>query len=147
MVTNFLVGWQINLLRLSLQNVHMVDVHLVWFIVIFLSRRVVWNMLGQVMCKSLLFKCSRIFFLKLFRTEKLLKRFADWRRWPWPPCSESHCGRMFLFFLTFKVVPNVLNLPRLIVAKEKIHKSLQPPLPHLPPHESTFRSYLLPLIN
>ena len=36
---------------------------------------------------------------------------------------------MFLFFLTFKDVPNVLNLPRLIVAKEKIHKSLQPPLP------------------
>lgn len=53
----------------------------------------------------------------------------------------------FYFFLTFKDVPNVLNLPRLIVAKEKIHKSLQPPIPHLLPHERTFRSYLLPLIN
>lgn len=63
------------------------------------------------------------------------------------PVQKVTVEECFYFFLTFKDVANVLNLPRLIVAKEKIHKSLQPPLPHLPPHESTFQSYLLPLIN
>lgn len=63
------------------------------------------------------------------------------------PVQKVTVEECFYFFLTFKDVPNVLNLPRLTVAKEKIHKSLQPPLPHLLPHESTFQSYLLPLIN
>lgn len=63
------------------------------------------------------------------------------------PVQNVTVEECFYFFLTFKDVPNVLNLPRLTVAKEKIHKSLQPPLPHLLPHESTFQSYLLPLIN
>lgn len=70
---------------------------------------------------------------------------GDDRGHPVQQVTVEEC--FYFFFLTFKDVPNVLNLPRLIVAKEKIHKNLQPPLPHLPPPESTFRSYLLPLIN
>jgi len=54
------------------------------------------------------------------------------------PVQKVTVEERFYFFKSFKDVPNVLNLPRLIVAKEKIHKNLQPPLPHLTPHESIF---------
>lgn len=36
-------------------NVHMVDLHLAWFIAIFLSRRVIWHMLGQVLLSEVLY--------------------------------------------------------------------------------------------
>ena len=37
----------------SWQNIHMVDIHLMWFIAIFLSRRVAWNVIGQVIVDEL----------------------------------------------------------------------------------------------
>ena len=42
------------------QNIHMVDVHLLWFVAVFLSRRVAWQVLGQVIWK-LASACWNIF--------------------------------------------------------------------------------------
>lgn len=63
-------------------NIHMVDIHLMWFIAIFLSRRVAWNVIGQTVAAEVLYTvkyCVNIF-LKGVVLLSLVSSFV-WLSW------------------------------------------------------------------
>lgn len=88
-------------------NVHMVDVHLVWFIVIFLSRRVVWNMLGQALASEVLYTV-RYFAVIFIKGALLLLLVAGFMLLSWRLIQQNSipnclflCYPLVMYLFTF----------------------------------------------
>lgn len=88
-------------------NVHMVDVHLVWLIVIFLSRRVVWNMLGQALASEVLYTV-RYFAVIFIKGALLLLLVAGFMLLSWRLIQQNSipnclflCYPLVMYLFTF----------------------------------------------
>lgn len=85
----------------------MVDVHLVWFIVIFLSRRVVWNMLGQALASEVLYTV-RYFAVIFIKGALLLLLVAGFMLLSWRLIQQNSipnclflCYPLVMYLFTF----------------------------------------------
>ncbi|XP_073259352.1 transmembrane protein 39A-like isoform X2 [Porites lutea] len=88
-------------------NVHMVDVHLVWFIAIFLSRRVVWNMLSQALASEVLYTV-RYFAVIFIKGALLLLLVAGFMLLSWRLIQQNSipnclflCYPLVMYLFTF----------------------------------------------
>lgn len=88
-------------------NVHVVDFYLVWFIAIFLSRRVVWHILRQVLSSEMLYTVK--YFLILFTKGTLLILLVSGFAWlSWKLIQQNSiqnclflCYPLVMYIFTF----------------------------------------------